>query len=369
MTLTKNQQAFLELVSAGLWEKEAQISQFGEIDYAAIMCLAEEQSVIGLITDGMEYLKGVKVPQEWALQFIGSTLQIEQRNKAMNEFVAKIIMLLRKNDVYTLLVKGQGVAQCYEKPLWRAAGDVDFYLNKNNYEAAKAILIPIAQTVEPEDKKRLHLGMTIEDWVVELHGTMYTGISERMNRVSDDVHKSLFYGGSVRSWNNGNVQVFLPSPDNDVIIIFNHFINHFYGEGIGLRQICDWCRLLWTYRSDIKVALLEKRLKKMGLMTEWRAFGAFAIDYLGMPKEAMPLFKSSSSYRKKAKRICKLILETGSFGYNKDESYRQTSTKIKNNFITLWRRLKEFARLTTIFPCNAPRFFLNYVFNRARAVI
>ena len=27
------------------------------------------------------------VPQEWALQFIGQTLQIEQRNQAMNEFV------------------------------------------------------------------------------------------------------------------------------------------------------------------------------------------------------------------------------------------------------------------------------------------
>lgn len=369
MTFTDNQQAFLALVRAGLWEKEAKLSEFSSLDYAALMQLAEEQSVIGLVTAGLEQVKDEKIPQEWTLQFIGSTLQIEQRNKNMNDFVAKLISLLRKNDIYSLLVKGQGIAQCYEKPLWRAAGDVDLYLSKDNYVKAKTLLTAKAQNVEAEDWERLHLGMNIDNWVVELHGTMYTGISRRMNRVSDEVHNSLFYGQSVRSWNNNGVQVFLPSPNNDIIIIFNHFINHFYGEGIGLRQICDWCRLLWIYRSDVNISLLENRLKKMGLMTEWRAFGAFAMEYLGMPVEAMPFYENSPSYKNKARKICKLILETGSFGYNKDESYRLTPTKMKNNFITFWRRFKEFARLTTIFPANAPIFFVNYAINRARAVL
>lgn len=369
MTLTNNQQAFLALVGAGLWEKDVELREYGTTDFDEIMRLAEEQAAVGLVTAGLERVSDVIVPKEQLLQFIGETLQIEERNKMMNAFIRIIVEKMRHEDIYALLVKGQGVAQCYERPLWREAGDIDLYLSKSNYEKAKTFLCPLAQSIEPEDKRRLHLGMTIDSWVVELHGTMHTAISRKMNVVSDEVHQDIFYNGSVRSWDNNGVQVFLPSPNNDIIIIFNHFINHFYGEGIGLRQVCDWCRLLWTYRDDIKIALLEKRLKKMGLMTEWRAFGAFAIDYLGMPKEAMPLFESSLSYRKKANRICKLILETGSFGYNKDESYRLTSSGIKSNFITLWRRLKEFARLTTIFPCNGPRFFLNYVFNRARAVI
>ena len=45
-----NIEAFLELVRAGLWESEAQLSQFGKVDYAEVMRLAEEQSVVGLIT-------------------------------------------------------------------------------------------------------------------------------------------------------------------------------------------------------------------------------------------------------------------------------------------------------------------------------
>ena len=74
-----NIQAFFEIIRAGLWEKEASLSQFDNIDYAGILKLAEEQSVVGLVTAGLERVSDVKVPKEVLLQFIGSTLQIEQQ--------------------------------------------------------------------------------------------------------------------------------------------------------------------------------------------------------------------------------------------------------------------------------------------------
>lgn len=49
---------------------------------------------------------------------------IEQRNKDMNAFVADIIDKLRKNDIYALLVKGQGIAQCYDKPFMVKSKDI-----------------------------------------------------------------------------------------------------------------------------------------------------------------------------------------------------------------------------------------------------
>ncbi len=358
--------AFYELVRAGLWETEVGLSHYNDIDFSRVLALAEEQSVIGLVAAGIEHITDVKVPKEVALQLVGQALQLEQRNKAMNSFVAELITLLRKNDIYTLLVKGQGVAQCYEKPLWRAAGDVDLYLSKENYEKAKLLLIPRAHAVENEDKKRLHLGMSINEWVVELHGTMYTEVSRMMNLVSDEVHYNLFYRGSVRSWDNNGVQVFLPSPDNDVIIIFNHFINHFYGEGIGLRQVCDWCRLLWKYRNKLDYKVLESRIRKAGLMTEWKAFAKFAVKYLGTPVEAMPLYEDSSKYDRKADKIKKMIIKTGNFGQNKDNRYRNKYPKLLENVITFYRRLIEFVKIGLIFPQNAPKFFLCYLVNRVR---
>ena len=83
----------------------------------------------------------------------------------------------------------------------------------------------------------------------------------------------------MRVWKNDGADVPLPSPDNDVIIVFTHFLQHFFVGGVGLRQICDWCRLLWTYRDSIDRGLLERRLKEMGIVSEWQAFGAFVVEY------------------------------------------------------------------------------------------
>ena len=122
MQLNKNQQAFFALMRAGLWEQEVRLAQYDEIDFSEIYRLAEEQSVVGLIAAGLEHVIDIKPPQESVLQFVGQTLQLEQRNVVMNAFIEKLIGKLRGEDIYTLLVKGQGIAQCYERPQWRACG-------------------------------------------------------------------------------------------------------------------------------------------------------------------------------------------------------------------------------------------------------
>lgn len=365
----KTQDAFLALLSAGLWNKETRLSQYQPIDFSAIYQLAEEQSVVGLITAGIENVNAnananhndnFKIPQEWALQFIGATLQIEQRNRAMNEFVAWLIDELRRKGVYALLVKGQGIAKCYERPLWRSSGDVDLLLSDSNYELAKKILQPLASDVESEYTHFKHQGMTIDGWVVELHGTQHSRLSGRVDRMIDGAQREVFYGGKVRSWQNGRTQVFLPAPDEDVIFVFTHILHHFFFEGIGLRQICDWCRLLWTYRESLNHGLLESRIKKAGLMSEWKAFGAFAVKYLGMPVEAMPLFNDNDNHNanlnRKADRICAFVLEVGNFGYNQRRDYSGMSYT-KRKFVSAWGRLSDMLRHFRLFPLDSVRFF------------
>lgn len=307
MSLDNNKLAFLELVRAGLWEKDARLVQYGKIDFEEIYRLAGEQSVVGLVTVGFDHIQDVKAPQEIVLQCIGESLQLEQTNKAMNQFIAKLVGDMHEADIYTLLVKGQGIAQCYEKALWRSSGDVDLLLSGSNYKKAKEFLLPISSDNKPDERYSKHLGMNIDQWYVEIHGTLRTGLSGRIDKVVDDVQKDVFYGGNVRSWMNGKTTVFLPSPDNDVFFVFTHFIKHFYKEGMNLRQICDWCRLLWTYKESLNHELLESRIRKTGLMSEWKAFAALAVEYLGMPVEAMPLYDVRG--KKKAEQILKHILK------------------------------------------------------------
>ena len=362
MQFDNNTRAFLDLVKAGLWEENVRLSQFKDINYSAIMRMAEEQSVVGLVTAGLEKVSDVKAPKEVVLQFVGSTLQIEQRNKEMNDFVARLIERLRIDDVYAILVKGQGIAQCYERPLWRACGDVDLLLSDTNYEKAKKVLLPLALEVDTEFKSLRHFGMTIEGgFEVELHGLLHSRLSKRIDRIIDKAQDDIFYGGQVGSWQNGDTQVFLPAVDSDVIIIFTHILKHFFIEGVGLRQICDWCRLLWKYQSKIDVKLLEKRLRTAGLMTEWEAFSAFAVECLGMPVEAMPLYSSDKKWNRKASGIMEFVIESGNFGHNRQ--IPSSNSFIIGKIRAAWFKMHDFARHARLFPMDSLRFFFHYYLN------
>lgn len=145
-------------------------------DYSEIYRLAEGQSVIGIVAAGLEHITDEKVPQVWALRFAGQTIQLEQRNKAMNQFLADMVAKMREVSIYTLLVKGQGVAQCYERPLWRACGDVDLFLSDDNYKKAKDYLVPLAISVGEEFDYNKHLALNIEGWEVELHDNLCSGL-------------------------------------------------------------------------------------------------------------------------------------------------------------------------------------------------
>lgn len=371
MQLSNNQQAFLAFLRAGLWSdfEFTNLRNYGfvePVDWDEVYRLAEEQSVIGVVLAGIEH-SYVKPPQELLLQWIGKVQMLEQQNKAMNQFIAELVERLRKVDIYTLLVKGQGIAQCYEKPLWRASGDIDLLLDAPNYEKAKVFALPLASSIETERGK--HLGMTIDTWVVELHGYLFCWLSKKIDRVIQDVQDDTFLRGGVRVWKNDETEVMLPNPDNDAIFIFTHFLKHFYHGGLGLRQICDWCRLLWTFRSELDLRLLESRIRKAGLMSEWKAFGAFTVEYLGMPVEAMPLYEASGKWKKKASLICSFVMEVGNMGHNRDMNYYSTKPFVIRKIHSMRQRIGDIISHARIFPLDSLRSFPRMLVNGVRSAI
>lgn len=368
MKLEANKKIFFSLLKSGLWERETLIPENSEVNWEQIHSLSEEQSVVGLMAAAIEYVKGMTIPQEWALQFIGEALAIEQRNKAMNAYVGELIERLQEAGICALLLKGQGIGQCYERPLWRVCGDVDLFLNEEDYAKAKDLLLPSASSVEEERIREKHLGMNIDGWVVELHGHLYSGLSSKVERVMDAIRQDSFSGEQVRSWMNGDTKILLLKAENDAFYVFTHILGHFYKGGIGLRQICDWCRLLYTHKGTLNHELLESRIKKAGLMTEWKAFGALAVEYLGMPAEAMPLLEGLNvqefkKFKGKADRIMEFIMMSGNFGHNRDMSYYSKYPYVMRKCISMGRRISDLFRHARIFPIDSLRFSFSIINN------
>lgn len=346
---------FFTLLKAGLWETDVRLLPFSEIDYEKLLQLAEQQSVVGLLTAGISHIIDLKPAKKDVLQFIGLTVQLEQRNQAMNSFIESLDNKMQRAGISSILVKGQGVAQCYERPLWRSSGDVDLLLDYDNYQKAKNFLIPISTSVDDENPANMHLAISFDTWVVELHGTLRSGLGKRIDNEVDAIQADVLNCNRVRLWLNGESVIRLPAPDNDIIFIFTHILQHFFKGGIGLRQICDLCRFIWTYHNQIDWILFATRLKKMGLMSEWKAFASVMVEYLGMPDIYLPLYSSSTRWKFKSSLIVKFILDTGNFGRNRDRSrYRKYSYFVYKG-ISFYRNTIDSIRLFFIFPIDATR--------------
>ena len=347
---------FFALLQAGLWEEEVQLQPYAPVDFQSVFELASEQAVVGLLAAGLEHVTDMKIAKADAVPFLKKVFVLESRNESMNAFIGDLRHRLNDAGIDFLLLKGQGVGQCYVRPQWRSSGDVDLLFTSNAFEKAKNFFRPLVKAFDPDNDFTRHIGMTLDSWAVELHADQHAGLSYRIDAAMDRIQARCLEGGEVRMWDDSGTAIPLPSPDNDIFFIFVHIMKHFYKGGIGLRQLCDLCRLLWTYRESIDRDLLIERLREARMMTEWKAFGYYCVTYLGMPSEAMPFWSHTTKWRRKARRINRFILEVGNFGTNRDTSYYKKYPFMVRKAISLGRRLSDLLRHASIFPLNAFRF-------------
>ena len=206
---------------------------------------------------------------------------------------------------------------------------------------------------------------------MELHGSLRVGLPKRINRVLDEIYTDTFNNGSVHSWNNNGTQIFTLSKENDIVYVFVHFFNHFYKEGVGLRQICDWCRLMWIYRNEIDVKKVEERIKRAGLVTEWKAFYSLASKYLGMPDlvQGSGLMVHDSRFDKKADRIMEFVLKAGNMGHNRDMSHFSKYPFLARKCVSMGRRVGDLINHARIFPLNSLRFFPRIMWNGMKSAV
>lgn len=362
-------QLFLSLLRAGLWEQEVRHTGSETFDFVGVYQLAKEQAVVGTVAAGLEHVENVKVPQDITLAIVGDTLLLEQRNLAMNFFIGDLYKRLEQEGIHSLLVKGQGIAQCYERPLWRTCGDVDLMLDNENYERAKDYFDRLFKHDGPEVEYRKHISYSIYDWEVELHGSLRGCFLKRVDKVLDDVQNELFLNKCYRIWKNGDFEIRLLAITYDVVFVFTHILQHFFIEGVGLRQICDWCRLIWKYQTEIDLQLLESLLKKMQLMTEWKVFASLAVHHLGMPEDSMPFYSPERKWRIKSDRVLSFIIRTGSFGRNRITNGTFQLPYLVRKIKSLFRHTMDGTRFFLVFPMDAPKVWWNGLVEGVKTVV
>jgi hypothetical protein len=345
--MNEEERHFLYFLRCGLWNLRESYDGSSEIRWDRIYDLALQQTVAGVIADGIT-MAGIPIPTNEAAfgKFAGTVFATERRNTQMDALVVKIFRAFSENGIKAFLVKGQEAARAYPDPSKRQPGDIDIFMDAGNYMKAKSLVALISGCGGIERESNLHYATELGDVEVELHGS-FKSLTDRNLDKRVIVWAEEMTDFPCPVWKEGGTEIGLLPYNFEAIFLFLHFFHHFMTSGLGLRQICDWVRYLYVNKDNIDRVRLEKDISRLGIVLPWRVFACLAVDYLGCPEDSALLY--DDSYSRKALKVLERIMKTGNFGKSvrgKRRNERYLVRKTRSFFISF----KDFIRLSLIFP-------------------
>lgn len=317
--------------------------------------MAEFQSVTGLFFSGRSQLGDVNEDERKALfNHIG---QLLMNNRSINQALTIIVEELNRTAIPYCLLKGQGIGSYYNEPEARVGGDIDLYVGKYQQKAIETLLPLTNQRKYSINGK--HANLSINGTEVELHRYVDSMISAKHNEVFWQwSEEDLFYHAKTIIINKKEVRI--PEATFNAFSIFYHLFRHFLISGVGLRQLCDWARLLYCEKDNIDRELLRSKLRLFGIDEGWDAFMTLLENHLFLPASAA-IYCSDRCSGKKESHIMRHILNDGNFGIGFAHGIRPQGI-----YAVKWYNMKRIIRRSTItfslFPKIVGKRMIHYLF-------
>lgn len=371
--MTTAQQQFLELLRAGLWGTPAVPEHFSPegTDWKAILRIAKEQTVLIIVADGIETLpKEFWPPKEMMLKIMMVRVKTAQMHQLMNATINQVIKALDAEGIPSVLLKGQGVAQNYRKPESRSCGDIDLYVGEENYKRA-CVIVENLDKDNPKHKLGIesdhHMHLSLNGIEIELHRFAdYTQGKRQSDKIKQWTRMSIdqnFDTEKLAKWDDNGTPINLPPHTYNSLFIIHHAMRHMIKEGIGLRQICDWAMLLHRYHSEIDETLLQEKLNEFRLESVWNIFGRFAVNFIGLSAEQLPLSGRNVSVSK-VNAVLVDIFNSGNFGnFDADGKDLRKGGYIKRKWRSFRFKSSRLFKLITLFPSYTIPYGFNWLVN------
>lgn len=283
------------------------------IDWHDLLQFAIEQSIVGVFFDGIERIGNVpnKPSDENVMEWYGYVRNIEERGKYMFEKSSTVVKNFCLEGFRSCVLKGQGNALLYPNQLRRQSGDIDIWL-----EGDIARIVAYVKQLCPNSKACYHhIDFTRMKGVeIEVHyrpSFMNNPFHNRRLQNYFQTEANRQFSNLVELPNNMG-QLCVPTLSFNRIFQMSHISNHFFHEGIGLRQLIDYYYLLRQgFREDERQQDI-KTLKQCGLLKIARAVMYVLHTVLGLEED----FLLVEPDERRGRYLLHEILHGGNFGHH-----------------------------------------------------
>ena len=326
--------AFFTLLRAGLWNRSIDsIDCFplSKADWDTLFRISVQQTVEGIVFDGIQMLSSdLLPPREMHIKWLVRVEKIEQRNRWMNDILAEQVAFFSKESIQPILLKGQGLAICYENPGRRVCGDIDWYFRTTDefYKADKLLAKYGIVTEATAGYSSFYLWRDCE---IDHHQKLF------------DIHNpflSVYLQNLQQREKNLSVRIsiqkegiVLPSPLLQMLQVNAHILKHLLSFGIGIRQLCDAARLYKTYHSHIDSTVLKAVYTKLKIIKWIELLHEVLVKYIGISEEDLPF---PLERNQSADWMMEEIWKSGNFGFHDERYQQENSGKREGTGKRLW---------------------------------
>ena len=268
---------FHEFLQVAIGNRKSLSVGISEADWQRLFAFCQRQALLGIGFTAVERLHaiGVVCPASLRRKWMNVALMMEGRNKQMNEQCKELTSRLRHDGLDCCVLKGQGNLLNYpeEIRMRRCPGDIDVWcippqegldiavqtgkdeVEYVKYKDCRAIIeyaklqYRICGSGKYPRAIYHHIDApSIGDTEVEYHykpsfcrSMMRNWRMQRWfaNHAAECTKHTCLYGFPI------------PTPSINVIYQMCHLYNHYFDEGIGLRQLMDYYFVLRMWRNDL----------------------------------------------------------------------------------------------------------------------
>lgn len=338
MNMQKNtaEEAFFKLIRLAIGScKDGHVELEAE-DWNRIYELAQKQALAAIVLDGVTCLPvSEKPPMDLVLKWIGLVQKIEMQNRRLNKLVVMVADKFRQEQMGCILLKGQGLASLYPKPLHRMPGDIDLWMTDDRRRLVKYV----RQRCPGVEVVYHHIDFPVlKDVELELHFTPSWMNCWRRNRKLQRIFKEWLPMQLIHQIKLPEVvgTVAVPTLEMNRIYVLLHIYRHLFDEGIGLRQLLDYYFILVQPCTESERQTAVRQLKQLGMYRFARAVMYVEQEVFGLDEEHL-LVQPSEFY---GRRLLEEIMLAGNFGQydlrikrQKDETHwHKFNRKVTRNF-------------------------------------
>ena len=212
-------------------------------EWKEIYILAKKQTLVGILFGALDKLPiEQRPPKTLLMQWFAATEAIQESNRLVNADAVKMCETIRKDGLRCVVLKGQGIATYYPEPSLRQCGDIDLWIEGGskkviNYLRTQSKVWNIFYT-HVEYNAPVSTEVEVHHHPTYLYNPIYL---KRLNQYFDE-QDELFE--NYIELPDGSGKIYVPTVEFNRYYVLQHIYRHYFGEGIGLRQLLDYYYVL-----------------------------------------------------------------------------------------------------------------------------